>query len=111
MAQNQQFDLLKQMVEYDDKMFAEECQKARERDKISQFSPKIPNDVCNKVLNLVDRVLTDCKNDIEQNFDDFFLFIEKRAKLKHYKTKMFSMALYPHLVDLKNEREENENDI
>lgn len=111
MAQNPGIDLLKQLVEYDDNLFAEECKKARERDKIQNYSPKIPDDVCKKIYQLVSRVLTDCRKDIDENFDEFFLFVEKRARSRNYKTRLFSGALYSGLVNLKNEREERENDI
>ena len=111
MAQNQQFDLLKMLVEFQDNEMYQLCMQLREKHKIPHNNPKIPDEVCGKVGEKIAQTLTSCKKDIDANYEDFINYLDNRAKVKNVRGKLFSVALYTSLKNMESERSDNENDI
>lgn len=111
MAQNQQFDLLKMLVEFQDNEMYQLCMKLREQQKIPHNNPKIPDEVCAKVDKKLDQILTSCKKDIDENYEDFIAYLGKRAGVKNVRGRLFSVALHTSLMNMKSERGGDENEI
>ena len=111
MAQNQNFNLLKMLIEMQDNEMQQLCKQLREKENIPQNSPKIPSGVCEKVNQQLKHVLECCKKDIEENFDEFIEYLGKRAKTKNVRSRLFSVALHTSLMNMKSERSDDENEI
>ena len=109
MAQNQNFALLKIMVESNDKEMYELCTKLREKENIPHNSGRIPHALYGKVEQRVNYVVKSCEKDIKENYEDFLDYLLKRAK--GTLSKLFSTALYTSLRNAESEKEGEENDI